>query len=359
MRTLSRLITRMFLWRFALLLIGIAALVLSIDLFSNAEQILDTRNGNMWGLAEYALLRLPDILSEMFGIITLLAALITLLELSRHSELVAMWSAGASQFKIMWAMMPLAMVLGIISFLNNDHAVPAGLTSLYRWGIGEYGAPSRWGRENGVIWMRSGRDIIRVEEINDTSTELGRIMVFRRSDTGTLLSQITADKAIYSPQDKTWLMHNVRIRTPGNTRGAALESWTYSGNIRPAIVAPHTANPRAMPLIELAFFIDNKGLNIRPVYVYQTWAQKRFAVFFIPALMLLVAVPLAHRFKRTGGGTFMILSGIALGFTYFILNGITLTMGEAGIIPPWLAAWGALLAMGCIAGMVSMHYEKP
>jgi hypothetical protein len=56
-----------------------------------------------------------------------------------------------------------------------------------------------------------------------------------------------------------------------------------------------------MSLNELSYFIENQGFGIRPVWVYETWANKRLSLFLSGLLMVGLSVPLATRFRRGGG----------------------------------------------------------
>jgi lipopolysaccharide export system permease protein len=49
--------------------------------------------------------------------------------------------------------------------------------------------------------------------------------------------------------------------------------------------------------------------------------------------------------------------GIGLGFLFFVLDGIAVTMGELGFVAPWLAAWGPVLGFAAIAGMITFRAE--
>ena len=61
--------------------------------------------------------------------------------------------------------------------------------------------------------------------------------------------------------------------------------------------------------------------------------------------MIGLCIPLASRFRRGGGLGALFAIGVGLGFLYFVIDGISLTMGELGFVAPWLAAWLPLLAV--------------
>jgi lipopolysaccharide export LptBFGC system permease protein LptF len=49
--------------------------------------------------------------------------------------------------------------------------------------------------------------------------------------------------------------------------------------------------------------------------------------------------------------------GITIGFGTFILTGITTAMGEAGLLPPWLAAWAPVIALLALIARFLLQHE--
>ena len=63
MGTLARYLRRMIFNYFLLVLVGLAAFILSIDLAINSKEIIESRAGEFSALVDYSLLRLPEIAS--------------------------------------------------------------------------------------------------------------------------------------------------------------------------------------------------------------------------------------------------------------------------------------------------------
>ena len=77
----------------------------------------------------------------------------------------------------------------------------------------------------------------------------------------------------------------------------------------------------------------------------------------VPLLMIFLVVALSQRFQRTGRTEFLFLAGLALGFAFFISNGIGLAMGEVGLLPPFIAGWAATAGFAAIAGAIAFSRE--
>ncbi len=132
----------------------------------------------------------------------------------------------------------------------------------------------------------------------------------------------------------------------------------FSNRRRPAAAGSRSGDPEEMSSADLQYFIANAGFGIRPPHVYSTWQQKRITLFFVALLMVLIAVPLSVQYRRGGGlGQFFAI-GVALGFAYFIFEGVSLTMGELGLVPPWMAAWMPMLVFGATATAIAISQES-
>jgi len=88
MNVLATYLTRLLLTRFALLLIGLTAFLLGLDLMVNANSLLQQGDG-LEALVRYAFLRTPVVVSDLIKIASLLAGLLTFASLIRHGELTA------------------------------------------------------------------------------------------------------------------------------------------------------------------------------------------------------------------------------------------------------------------------------
>lgn len=356
MKTIGRMLTWMIVTRFIFLLLGISIFVLTLDAVTYANEILQLSGNNPAAIVYYMFLRSPVILSTFLPISVLLALLLTLTELSYRNETVAMWAAGVSPLRMMGLLLPFAMAVGAIYFLINDRAVPAVTPTLREMGIGDYSDKRLKIGERDPIWMRAGADILRAASANAQATRLEDVIVFRRDDNGLLREQVFAKNAVLT--DGRWQMSDVIIYYRENLKPVKLASLVYSGSMKPAAAGARSGDPEEMSIGDLDYFIENAGFGIRPVWVYQTWWYKRISLFVTALVMIAICVPLAVRFRRGGGIGALFAAGVGLGFIFFVVDGISLTMGELGFVAPWMAAWAPLLGFAAIATALTMRTER-
>ncbi|MBC8036658.1 MAG: LptF/LptG family permease [Rhizobiales bacterium] len=355
MKVITWMLMRMIATRFIAILLGISIFVLSLEAVSNSLEILALRPGSSWIVPEYILYRGPGTLATFLPVSMLLATLLTLTELSYRNEISALWAAGLSPTRIVVLLLPLSLLAGGLHFLLVDMGVPAADPTLREWGIGDYGKEKLKVGEKDPIWLRSGTDITRAGSANPDSTVLNDVIIFRRDPGGLLREQIFADEATQS--DGRWLLRGAVVYYRGNQPPNRMDNLIYSGAMKPASAGARSGDPESMSIADLGYFIENQGFGIRPVWVYQTWWHKRVSLVFSALLMISLCIPLATRFRRGGGLGMLFVAGVGLGFLYFVVDGIALTIGELGFATPWLAAWLPVAGFGALAVALTLRAE--
>ena len=332
---------------------GLSFLVVILDFLAHAEEVLESSNGEATALFRYTLLRLPEIMSDMIPFSVLLAVLMTLSGLVRMQELVALRSAGVSQFRLILALLPAAILVAGSQFLLNDNLVPGSVRGLRAWGIGDYKELVNNGTQT---WLRDGDMIISVRAVDDDNNAMHGVTIYLRDADGVLTERIFAAEA--RRETGGWVLNEVtRIRMSDQST-ENFPSMPWNGEFRPALFSSFAVHPRELTFKEVRKFVGETAFGNRPKYFYLTWLHKKIAVPVASLLMLLLTVPLAQRFQREGGHAWMLTIGVAVGFIYFVVDGLTLTIGEAGLLPPVIAAWGPTLLFGLVGASIAFHHER-
>lgn len=353
---LTRYLTRMFLARCAVLLMGGAMLAISADLTEATRDILrDATEAPGLAILRYTVLRLPGLLSAMLPVAALLAGLLTIGSLHRHHELVAMLNTGLSPGGVVRRLSMAGVLLVGLQFVIDDWLAPHTAKELYAWGIGDFGK-RRWQPDTaGGLWLYSGGDIVRLSPTEWDSARFTDVTIFRRDAQGLLLERIDAPSATTS-EDGLILKNAVRREVADGTTVMAAE-MRWRGVIDFTTIDLLSREPRDLRLHELARVIDNAGFGQRPTALYRTWFHVRLAAALQPLLMLLLSVSLIPAYSRTGSMGWLLFTGITIGFATFILAGVTTAIGEASLLPPWLAAWAPTLVLLALIGRFFLQHE--
>ena len=357
MNALMRYLTMMYLVRFGFLLVCIAVFILSLDLVTNAETIAESSAGGMIAVAKYAALRLPQIISETIKFSCLFAGLLTLISLMRHNQLAPIWGGGISQFGIIWRLTPVALAIGLFQFSIDGAVVPNTNAALQEWGVVKQDPlqTKSANAPNSATWIKVDNDIVRIPHGMLQKELFRNFAIFQRNDEGQLVAHLEVVAA--QPENVGWALEGITRRNiNGKTETIdRLSGWGVG--FKPENVDELTIHPRDLAFHRLFGFVSADVQGLWAPHLYQTWLQVKLATCFVPLLMIILVVTLSQRFQRTRRTEYLFLGGLALGFAFFISNGIGLAMGEVGLLPPVIAGWAATAGFAAITGAIAFSGE--
>jgi len=355
MSVLAQYLTRLFLIRFALLLFGMTAFLLGLDLMVNANRVMADQGDNLGALIRYTLLRLPIVVSDLIKIAALLAALLSLTFLIKGGELTAIWNSGISQFGLLRRLIPLAVVLGGLQFVVDDLFVPGNFSKLEEWGIADSSGKRGGKNSRDVVWTHVGNDIIRVPAANIGAGHLYDFILFERDELGDLQAQLFVGEARYD--DGTWQLFDITIRRTNGDAASweARRDWPIELDF--ASMKQLQIHPRNLPFNQVRRMISGDGQGTWAPYLYEIWLYEKLFSCLVPFLMLFLSIALAKQSQRAGHIEFLLLGGIVAGFSFFIFSGVTLAMGEVGLLPPLLATAAPLFVFTAVAASIAFWYE--
>jgi len=179
--------------------------------------------------------------------------------------------------------------------------------------------------------------------------------VFERNEAGDLLGRLDVASAQYAAG--AWEMRDVTVTSGDGSAPRHEDSRAWVIGLDPESLGHLAAHPRHLSFDQIRRFADGDGQGTWAPYLYQTWLYEKVTTCLVPLLMLLLSAALAQQTQRAGRLELLFLSGAAIGFSFFIFNGITLAMGEVGLLPPLLASLAPIAAFTAIAGSVIYWHE--
>jgi len=355
--TLPYYLGRLFIGRFAAIMLAMTAFILSLDIMVNSKSVTNKAGDISDPLLHYALLRLPEVLSQSIPVSTLLAMLLLTAQLIRNSELVAIWNMGLSPLRTVMALAPAALLIGGLQLVTDGVMVPSSLGKLNAWGVADYGKRLTNETADGAFWLRSGNDIVRLPERRYDVENLSSLIIFRRDDEGNLLARIDAG-GLRHIEDTRWMLKDVRFRDAIASTLQHLDEMEWDTELPLEELEVMTTHPRELSLGSLFFFVRDRTYGLFPPFIYKTWFYEKLTACLTPLLLVVLVILVAQRFERTGGIAVLFAWGITVGFAFFILDRASLAIGEAGLVPPLVASWAPTLALAAIALTFGFHYES-
>jgi lipopolysaccharide export system permease protein len=358
---------RYFARRFAMslgMVTGLFVMLLGlIDLIEQARR----HGGQAAGFGEIlslAALNLPQAVYGILPLIVIVAAVSLFLSLARSSELVVVRAAGRSALRTLIA--PLAVILGIgvLSVLVLNPIVAATSRAYEARLAALSGEGTSFALSGDSVWLRQGsplgQTVIRADRAGPDGTELWGVSFLSFGPDGTVLRRIEAAAARLT--EGAWEMTEAKIwplSGAANPETEAERAATYSipSNLTAQQIRDSFGSPSSIPVWELPAFIAElqaAGFSARRHVMF---LQKELSLPAFLAALVLVAAAFTMRPQRGGRTGLMVLGAILTGFGLHVLRNFAQVLGEAGEVPPALAAWAPPVATILLAIGLILHLE--
>jgi lipopolysaccharide export system permease protein len=345
---------------FALVLASVLILYVLIEYLEISTDI--ARVQPPWqAIVGYFQAKLAPILVDVVPLAFATAALIAVAGLVRSAESTALLAHGISLFRAVASVLACAVLAGAALFVFAEEVVPKSASEAERLRNVLLGKPpaatsDAWKSylkgEDGRFFSAETWDpeTASITGVTVLEVEPGTFRLLRKSYGGR--GRIVPGKGILLEDGWT------RTFTP---EGGSLFLKRGGPAFLDAPEAARTflagrADPRQMGSLELARFIRLRRQAGADVSAVSTGLYQKSAVVLAPLLLTLVGLPFAFRYGRRGAVAGI---GIALllGLGYLVLSAALVKSGEAGSLPPLLAAWGtnAFFSLGAGWGLLGIR----
>ncbi|MFI4954890.1 MAG: LPS export ABC transporter permease LptG, partial [Gammaproteobacteria bacterium] len=297
--------------------------VVSIDLLFllvNELRALGEGDYTFIKMLEYIVLVLPERLYFVFPMASLVGALLGLGLLAGHSELVVMRSSGVSLLQISWAVLRAALLLIITVTLLGELVVPRSM---------QYAEMLREKAVSGsqtVItpqgtWIRDGADFVRIKEILITGELIG-VIRYQFNQQHELLSSTYATRAEYNTDQNLWVMHDVKQTNINGqeTQVSTFSTLNWQSGIQPQLLNILIEEPENLSIVGLVNYIHYLQDNHLRVQEYNLALWKKLWQPFATIVMVFIAIPVIFGPLRSATMGLRLLTGVLLGFGFYILN---------------------------------------
>jgi lipopolysaccharide export system permease protein len=369
MRLLDRYLLRELLLPLGYCLGGFLIFWVAFDLFNEMQDFQKARLKG-WEVAEYYLVKTPELLVTVLPIALLLALLYALTNHARHNELTAMRAAGVGLWRLSAPYLGVGLVFSLMIFAINERLVPqvsemaADLKNRHeRAPDGAAGKP--WRQQ---LSFHNARDN-RYWFIQSYNTDTGEMLAPRvmwilpdggrreiaaargwRTNDAWLFVEV--QEITYPPAAPGGVLDPANLPRPSQTNELLLAEFTETpeqikSEIRFSGMTERQAARRVQLSIEecLNYLRLHPRLNDRDYALLHTQLHGRLAAPWTCLVVVLIALPFGAASGRRN--VFVgVASSVFLCFAYFILLRLGLALGTGGKIPPSLAAWLPNLLFG-------------
>lgn len=338
-------------------------LFMSVDTFMRAARMFADGNQGLRVAAIFVLASIPGVLAYAFPMSSLLACLLSFGRLSADSEVVALKAGGISLYRMALPGLVMTAVLSCVAFYLLDDIAPEA----------NYRAHNLVARQ--LINESGQMQNLKVQEVAPDGTD--RIVLARNFEVEKgVLGQLTilfyrgnvrirvmyADDAVWqrgADSKEGWVMHKVKTQDLDANQNVTYDTFSE------AMAAPIASTPAQLAvrprgrdeltrrmLVDkikyeryMADVVENKGYG--KVWSYTVEYYSRVAIPFSCLVFGLFGIPLGLQPHRTSKSIGLGLSIIFI-FIYYLLMTVSRSLGENGVIIPFVAAWLPNMLFGVV-----------
>jgi lipopolysaccharide export system permease protein len=182
------------------------------------------------------------------------------------------------------------------------------------------------------------------------------VTFYRRNESGIVVEQLRAPRATFA--DPGWRLEQPVRFDVKKALTARLPAVTVAPQISPEQIAIADVDPEAQNLFELSDSIAAMNeAGRRTDKLNAAWWHKISGPLSAVLMPLLGAVA-AFGLARSGQLLIRAVLGMALGFTYFVVDNAALAMGNFGGYPPFVAAWAPFILFALVGETLLIRTEE-
>ncbi|MFK7793491.1 MAG: LPS export ABC transporter permease LptG [Devosiaceae bacterium] len=355
--SLSKYLAATFARQFGFVFLAAFGLMMLVDVMELAR-----RGGNLEVPISAIILisatRLPALAEQLVPFAVLIAAVMTLVAMSKRSELIIARASGLSAWQFLVPLIVVAALFGMVAALIYNPLSASLKVRSDAMMSEQFGGSTAAIDPDREVWFRQSTGevmtLMRAASASADGQTLNQVSAMMFDGDGNFSQRVDSHQATLA--SGAWTMENV---TMTDARGNAREIDVFSlatpltaddvlGRFTPASAVPIWALPGLANKAQQAGIAADR---------YRFQFQALLARPMLLMAMVLVAATVSLRFSRHGGTTKLVVAGLSAGFIVFLVNEIAGDLGGAGLVSPVLAAWVPPIAAGLFGTTALLHLE--
>lgn len=338
---LNRYVAGQFIAFFVPILLGFVLLYIIIDLFDRLSLFL-ANAATLDAAARYFLFKIPLMITQITPPAVITAVLLALGTLGRRNEIIALRAGGVSLVQTAVPICVLAGAISIASLIWNETVVPyCSRKSEYVNNIEIRKRAVRGILSDRAIWYHGADGFYNIDYVDRAQQTVYNLTIYRLDSAFQLHSVVTVPRAEWEhgQWQTSGAVEYVFDGDPFQTTAVPAGNVSISETLDDFLEAQR--EPEELSFTELRDRIDSltrKGIDASH---YLVDLYLKLALPFASAVLAVVAIPIGGRLQRHPSIAAIVGAGTLVGFFFWVLLGLSTSLGETGAVPPLLAAWAA------------------
>ncbi len=340
MKILARFLVREFFLNFLLGVAAFSTTYLIVEFFERINAFM-VNQAPLPLMVAYFLNKLPGIVYQVSPPSVLLSAIMTLGQMSRHNEIIAMKAGGVGLTQIARPILGSVLLicfvlLGVSEFIlprtnQNARAVRQQIVNKKK---------SVVTFKQSQIWIHSFQAIYNIQLYDPDKNILPGVTIYRFDPAFRLFERVDARSAHW--EEGHWIFSEASVtKFPKDGFPVRKMHPRLVLNLPEApndfrIAEKNTDEMNYRQLRDYVQKVERDGYNARK---YRTAMHASLSFPFIGLIMAVLGIPLALR-KEKGAGIAVALGlSILISFLYYGVFSFSLALGNAETLPPFISAW--------------------
>lgn len=349
---LENYVAREFLKLMGLSLVTFVSLFIIVDFFEKIDRLVRAHLG-VGELLVYLVLKLPFAIGQVLPAAVLLGVILTFGLMSRSHETLAIRTSGLN---ILSLIRPTIIYSGLVALLLlalNLYLIPwsQGQLNLF-WQTEVDKKPPRNLHTMEQFWYKGDQAIYNIVMFRKDIETMEGVKIYLFDRQFHLVQVVAAARAQW--QGDHWRFYQGYIQNfdaTGAVTGKKFQEQDLVLTEHPKDFAELEKKVTEMDLNELYHFVERLERDGYKSTPYRVDLYSRFSLSVTPLILVILGLGLALRHEQIHI-TSMVAGGLGLMFGYWLFFGFCASFGQAGNLPPLLAAVTPHLAFGALAFML-------
>ena len=341
LKILDRYIIRKFLGTYIFAIAMIIIVVVIFDYVEKIDGFTQTHAPFKSIMLDYYLNFVPFFVNQFSALFTFIACIFFTSKLAYQTEIVAMLSGGMSFRRLMWPYFIGASVITILSLGLSLWVIPISQRTCVAFEQQYIPRRQRFQYDRHIYRQIEPGTFAYIRGFSKNSSQASFVAI-EKYDGSTIVGTLEASEVKFDAETKRWTASRYIVRSfdeEGNELFTQHRNLDTLINLDIVELGNLQALIKTMNIVELNDFIDQQRAtgsdSIRQIEVEH---HTRYAYPIGTFILTLIGVSLSSR-KVRGGTGLHIGIGIALCFSYILLNRIFEEFAKGGSMPTLLAVW--------------------
>jgi lipopolysaccharide export system permease protein len=324
---------------YASTLLVLSAFLALFAFFDLVNELGDLGKGNyqLHHAVGYVLLTLPGYVYELLPIAVLIGTLYALTLLARHSEITVLRASGLSTAALVGALLRIGALFVALTFLVGEFVAPPAERAAQQLRLQARSSVIGQQFRSG-LWVKDEHAFVNVREVLPDASLRG-IRIYQFAENYQLASISQAESGSFQPPN-SWRLANVSqtFFEEERVRVASQAEVLWQSALSPDILTVLLVDPGRMSLVNLYLYTRHLSENRQKTQRYEIAMWKKIVYPAAALVMMILALPFGYLHDRLGNISLKVFSGVMLGVTFHMLNGLFSSLGVINSWPPLYAA---------------------